>query len=336
MEITRNRVQWVDTGKFICIMFVMLSHLQSGAQGLTDFFTPFFLAGFFFLSGYVYRDPGSFRIHMEKKARGLLWPWLLFTVAGILLSAATPGVDGREIGKRLIWAFLQIRTLGDEVWFLAALFMAFIPFYFFAGAKKPMAAGILAFGLSLSSMLYVKYVPGTWLPWGINALPWHLEAVLQYQFWMLMGYYFQRWGETVFDRYDTVLCRCVLWAAYLACVYGPLPKLWQPGGIPAEYLKSGLGILMLVALCKHLGTNGYVAFVGANTLTYFALHGRVYAVIERMLGKFAAGFYGWCLGNPWTSGTLAVVITFAVSLILMVPAEIINRWLPWVLGRKRK
>lgn len=89
-----------------------------------------------------------------------------------------------------------------------------------------------------------------------------------------------------------------------------------------------------MSICKVIKTNRYISFVGANTLTYFGLHGKVYAVIEAVLGKFS--LYSELLENVIASSIIAVVIMFVLSLILIIPAMIINRWFPWVLGRKRK
>ncbi|MCC8131032.1 MAG: hypothetical protein LIO72_04705 [Ruminococcus sp.] len=57
-------------------------------------------------------------------------------------------------------------------------------------------------------------------------------------------------------------------------------------------------------------------------------------MIEAVLGKFS--LYSELLENVIASSIIAVVITFVLSLILIIPAMIINRWFPWVLGRKRK
>lgn len=92
----------------------------------------------------------------------------------------------------------------------------------------------------------------------------------------------------------------------------------------------------MICLCKVVKSNWYIRFVGANTLTYFALHGKLYAVIEMLLAKLVGDFYRVCLSNGFTSSLLAIVITFAMSLILIIPAMIINRWFPWVLGRTGK
>ena len=37
------RVEWVDVAKYICIIFVMLSHLESATDILRVFYNPFFL-----------------------------------------------------------------------------------------------------------------------------------------------------------------------------------------------------------------------------------------------------------------------------------------------------
>lgn len=95
-----------------------------------------------------------------------------------------------------------------------------------------------------------------------------------------------------------------------------------------------LGIFAIVSLCKVLKSNRYVAFVGANTLTYFALHGKLYAVIQKVLGRFGA--YEALLSNEITSSIVAVGITVVMSVFLIIPAMIINKWFSWVLGRKSK
>lgn len=335
METKHTRIEWVDMGKYICIMFVMLSHLESGSVVLDRFFNPFFLSMFFFLSGYVYKQPKSFREHFRKKVRTLLVPWFLFSVGSILLSCVTASVSMEEIGNRFIRCFLQIRGLEDENWFVAALFVTFLPFYFFIKWEKPVLTCILTFLLSVLSLWYCLNVPGEWFSWGRNALPWHLEYIFQAMVWMVLGYYFRSYGEEIFDRYNTLRNRVLLWALYLLAVY--LPEYAQGGvvGIVMSHVTSLLGVLAVMSVCKVARSCRYIRFVGANTLTYFALHGWVYAAVELALKGLAGEFYAACLGHPLASSVLAVAVTLVVSLILIVPAEIINRWFPWVLGRKR-
>lgn len=335
MESVQTRVQWVDTGKYVCILFVMLSHLQSGSQALANFYTPFFLSGFFFLSGYVYRPGRSFREHFLRKSRQLLLPWFLLSNGNILISMVLNHKEDVDYLARFGWNFLQIRTVGDELWFIAALFMAYIPFYFFAKAKSPgRSLGVMA-GLYLLSRLYAQYMPDELFPWGINTLPWHLEYIFQGGLWMLLGYDFRRYGEAAFDRWNTPVNRAGLWVCYLVLTLGPealfLQRLRQLG-----LLQELLGIASLVCLCKCVKGSRYTRFVGANTIVYFALHGWVYATVERVLVRFWDPFYQACLSSSLASDLLAVGITLLVSVLLIPPAWIISRYFPWVLGRRRK
>lgn len=74
-------------------------------------------------------------------------------------------------------------------------------------------------------------------------------------------------------------------------------------------------------------------FVGANTLIYFALNGKVYAVIKKVLGRFS--FYSSWLENDIISSIVAIGIAIVMFVMLVLPAMIINGCFPWVLGGKR-
>ena len=332
MEEVKKRIEWVDIGKFICIMFVMLSHLDSGSDMLDKFYRPFFLTVFFFLSGYVYRQPETFSEHIKNKVRGLFIPWLIFSHLNILLSMIFSFKGNRNLSE-FIWNWLQIRGKGDGIWFVAALFVAYIPFYFIIKQNKPIKTCVVAFCLSLASVIYTHIMPAEYLPWNSTALPWHLEYIFQAMLWMVLGYYFKQYGENLFDKLNTVRNRILIWLIYIVMAY--IPNI-SGGGIALSYIRSVLGITAIIAVCKVIKNNKYISFVGSNTLTYFALHGKIYTIIQKILEKVVGGLYQMCLNNPWTSSILAVVITFITSLVLIIPAVIINRYFPWILGRKRR
>lgn len=126
-----KRIVWVDVVKYICILMVMLSHLEARTDVWQAFYTPFFLAAFFFVSGYVYKPKDNFKLFLYKKFRQLFIPWLVFSIFDILLAKVISFNQHESLSVELMWNFLQIRGYGDGVWFVAALFVAFIPFYFF-------------------------------------------------------------------------------------------------------------------------------------------------------------------------------------------------------------
>ena len=199
--VVQKRIVWVDVVKYICILMVMLSHLEARTDVWQAFYTPFFLSAFFFVSGYVYKQSDGFKQFLYKKFRQLFIPWLVFSVFNILLSQVFSFNVHTAFLPELAWNFLQIRGQGDGIWFVAALFVTFIPFYFFikwyefisqnGGHSKDTVAILIAWILSMISILYSRLLPEGIFPWGSAALPWHIEYIFQAMFYMVLGYIFQ-------------------------------------------------------------------------------------------------------------------------------------------------
>lgn len=348
-----KRIEWLDIVKYICIMFVMLSHLEANTEFLWEFYSPFFLSAFFFCSGYVHKPNSSFKKFLFKKFRQLFVPWLVFSVFNILLSQIISFNEHRSLLSELQWNFLQIRGLGDEIWFVAALFVAFIPFYFFIKwyeqysitsdlknrkYNKCFVAILIAWILSLVSILYSRLMPSELLPWGRSALPWHIEYIFQAMFYMVLGYIFRREFESKFDQYNKQINRFVVWIIYLLMVYVPyFTGVEFPVFIDIlyDYILTLLGIIAIVMVSKRMKPNRYMSYVGQNTLIYFALHGKAYSLIQTALHMFVGG-YVVILGNTILSSLFAFFLTLVLSVLLIIPSYVINRWFPFILGRSKK
>ncbi|MCR5555978.1 MAG: acyltransferase family protein, partial [Butyrivibrio sp.] len=335
---TNKRITWVDIGKYICIMCVMMVHLESSTDFLEQFYLPFFLTMFFFLAGYVYRQPDSFKTHIVKKIKGLWVPWFIFSNLNILLSAVISLKGNRNITSELLWNMIQIRGRSDGLWFIAALFVTFIPFYFLIKLDNKKVAILISVLLVAVRETYIVWFPTDVLPWGGHSLPWHIEYIPYAMIWMVLGYYFKNEWEAVFDKYDTLGFKVTSGALYLVLIFasGAIEKNTGYTLHVLPYITSVVGIVFVISICKLLKTNKYVSYVGANTLIYFALHGKLYAVIEKVLNSKFTGFYHACLNNVLYSSVLCIAFALLLSVILIVPAYVINRWLPWMVGRTKK
>ncbi len=252
--------------------------------------------------------------------------------------------------EELKWNFLQIRGQGDLIWFVAALFVAFIPFYFFIQwyeTQKVRGGGywhrciiaiLLAWLLSFGSVLYTRLVPAAIFPWNSTSLPWHIEYMFQAMFYMVLGYLFRRNMETEFDKYNTPKLRVVVLIVYLLLVFVPFfGKIELPmiADILYRYLISIVGIATLILIAKVIKGNKYINCVGQNTLIYFALHGKMYSIIQILLKKFAVGVYAVVLNSVAISSVFCLGMSLILSVILIVPAYIINRWFPFIVGRRK-
>ena len=141
-----NRIEGVDVVKYVCIIMVMLSHLETRTDIWSAFYTPFFLTAFFFTAGYVYKPKKNFKEFLYSKFRQLFVPWLVFSVFDIVLSQIFSFNAHGSLSEELKWNFLQIRGQGDQIWFVAALFVAFIPFYFFIKKYETISKKVIGGG----------------------------------------------------------------------------------------------------------------------------------------------------------------------------------------------
>lgn len=340
-----KRIAWLDITKYICIMAVMLEHLESVTDELACFFSPFFVLCFFAAAGYTHRAGQGFGQFMLKKLKTLFLPWLIFSVLDIAISQLVSFSAHESFLTELTWNFLQIRGQGDQIWFVAALFMTFIPFYFFiewysrkaASPLRRAAFLLIALFLFCLDNAYSREMDGALLPWGTAALPWHIEYLFQGMFYMTLGYMFRESWEAHFDRKNTPLGRIILLAAYLLMVYLPyfvaVPE--RVFGLFAIYIVPVVGIMLVVSFSKVIPENKYMLYIGQNTLIYFALHGKLFSFVEVLLRRFAASTYAHVLSQALLSNLFAVLFTVLLSVALIIPCLIINRWFPFILGRKR-
>ena len=347
-----SRIHWCDTLKFLCILMVVYCHHDGADRKVMDLYSPFFLFAFFFVSGYLYREE-PFPVFLYKKFRQLLVPWLAFSHFNIVTRSILSFHDHEglltELGKNL----LQIREYGDEVWFVAALFAAYLPFYgiirlqtgkqtlsAFSGQslqqsgpqtenridlQKGLQLLLMAFLLSLASSLYHLRMPAIF-PWGSNALPWHLDYLPQGIFIMLLGYDYRR---LKIEESRTSWAAVLLSLLYCLIVL-TWPAAWKRNpalNLTDQYATRLLGLCLIVTLAKQIRLPSVLNLLGENTIIIFGLHAKVIAVLQTLLQKAA----------PLTeAGSMTALVLTVLNLFLMlIPIQIINRYLPWLIGRKR-
>ncbi|MBO5129325.1 MAG: acyltransferase family protein [Oscillospiraceae bacterium] len=338
-----NRITWVDIAKYICIMCVMNAHLESSTDPLIAIYEPFFLTLFFFSSGYVYSFTDNFVHFFRKKVAQLFVPWLVFSVANILVAQVFSFTAHNPLGIELFWNMMQIRGHGDGLWFVAALFIAFIPFFFLIcwyektsiRLKRWWLLGISLF-LSLLSNIYAIIMDPALLPWNDIALPWHLEYIFIAMFFMVLGYLFRAEFEVRFNKYNTLITRCVVWGIYLCAVLFREEITYNDSlNILVTYVCQLLGVAAVISVCKILPPNKMVLYIGQNTLLCFALHGKVYSLLQVVIRRCLPGLYSAILADTLCSSLFSLLLTVVLSLILIIPIWIINRWFPFLVGRRR-
>lgn len=340
-----KRIEWLDIAKFFFIMVVILEHLEAGADELSCLIVPYALPGFLFASGYTHKAGQSFKSFFVKKFRTLFIPWLVLSVFDISLSQLVSFGEHNFINE-LAWNFLQIRGRHDQLWFVAALFTAYFPFYFFIEwyNRKPAAGNhrtelfmLIALIIFAGAVTYSSLMDPTLLPWGTSSLPWHLDYAFRGLLFMACGFFFRQKYEKSFEKFNPYARALVLTLLHAAIVYAPYFVTIPQGlfSVLANLVTPLLGVMAIVSISKILPANAYLLYVGQNTLLYFAFHGKVFGVIEGILRRFFAGPYSAILANKASSIIFAIVLTVIVSIILIIPSYIVNRYFPFILGKRR-
>ena len=348
---SKQRIVWVDIAKYFCMIAVMAEHTAFLTDKLDAFFEPFYLNLFSFCAGYVYIHRDGFVRFVRKKTRQLLVPWLFFSLIVILSSHIVSFGEHTSLKDELFRNFLQIRYFGGEMWYISALFIAFLPFFFCIfrfehsdSGQKTSFLILISFLLSLASMAFSAFAPRNLFFWSRSdipvTLPWHLEYMFQAMFYMVLGYLFRTRWETFFDRRNgTGLC-ILLWGLYLFIDF-LIPK-WA-GGLSKTvslfyyYLKALSGIFAFVSLSKLIPFNRYMDFVGRDTLIFYGLHGKAESVLQHVLWKISADYFSWLQwgGSEWAA-LAAVLESLAVSVLLIPVAWVINRWFPFLVGKTKQ
>ena len=345
----KKRIAWVDTARFFCMLAVMANHTQFTNAKLDSFVEPFFLNMFTFAAGYVYTHRAGFGVFFRKKLRQLFLPWLLLSTLTILLAQIFSFQSHDPLLLALGKNLLQIRYFGDEMWYVAALFVSFLPFYFVVAcyeaggehkARRAPVLLLLVFALAVASDCLMQFSPAERLPWysgtRLFSLPWHLEYVGPMLFYMTLGYFFRRYGEGLFDRLNRRWLWPLLLALYVLVVMVLPLRVGGIFGFPRVlflYLCALLGIVTLIAMGKSLPSNAFVRFVGQNTILYYGLHGKAESAVQQLLLRLWPRSGDYYFNEVPPAQVLAVAVALAVAVLLVPVVWLILRYLPILAGK---
>jgi acyltransferase len=336
-----QRIEWIDAAKGLGISLIVIGHVWSLSdpplfyQWMFAFHVPLF----FFISGLTLKPAaGPLGRVVAGKVRTLLVPYFVFALLGYLFYVAgyvAAGMLGREIEQFDYGLWVPLfgilhGTLGDgylvnsPLWFLPALFVTFLAGYAVNtyivqhGLRIAVVLGVAAFGIWLGD----RYR----LPFGL------LPAMIALLFFQA-GYYFRRFAvsDRIPQRVGGILLALLFVVSLAAPLNGAVGIADMNVNQPLLFLFFAFnGILMSVLFVQRAGVlSGLLALVGRHSLAILVLHMLVIKSVKvGFLVVFGVDFatmeYSLLLG-------LAVL---AISTLVMIPCiYVIDRWLPFTLGR---
>lgn len=342
----KKRIDWVDVAKGICMICVILVHVEEAfmPEVLVSMKIPmytFHMPVFFFMSGYLFSTKSSFGEFLKNKCRRILVPY--FCLGGILILFDTYWAGRNPFGDSwfnkdyfmndLMQLLAQQRYL--TLWFIACLFWLSILFYVivrFVKNEKARAAVVIimaVFGLEYYRM-------------GGGPLFWNVDVCLTALPFFYAGYLCKttdfvnqkvlvpkrKWIYLVVFVVIDVVCAVVNYEMtggfleFFSCQYGfeVLTYICAVAGVFA--------VIIISDVCNWFP----LRYIGINTMLLYAWHQTMMIpLIQQFYSK--NNMFGDFLSTGMYYGRIFLT-TLIICVVLCVVNEVITRIkLGFILGK---
>ena len=348
MSVSR-RIAWVDYAKGLAIIGVFVLH-SNAPEDVIHVVDMFCMPVFFLLSGFVFsiRKYSSFLPFLWNKLRTLIFPGLFFAVVPFAVERLirTAFGDMWSLDAYVKWVAGYVINMrghegfGDIPWFLACLFLVEIGGYVLLRLADRFRFPEWAFvAIGVASVLigyaYSKFIH--------IVLPWGGDIALSMFGFFVFGYVLREHRKRLEDmlRPLTIVPALVLLiGAALWNVRQSVNVYMNEYGNIACYLVGAFcGLWVVLAICVfRVPDDGFLLqmlnYWGRNTLVFYCVNASIYgSLIPLALSRLGLATDGGSMGNQLLCMIGAIVINLVICSAV---AEIMNRWLPGVLGRTAK
>lgn len=275
-------IVWVNTVRAFGIFLVYLYHCEFyfgvNTYQMSKWYIPFFMAIFFFVSGYLFFFPNKI-INIKAKLKSLLnkqlWPYFVFCSIIYIPKILFRG------GTLSFGEFASEVLTGSASWFIAALIvLQIIVLIFWNIIRSPIAWGGVSLILSIMMMFFDNEGGQSFWYWksSVAALPFFaLGGIFHYYEEYLMKYINFFSGLLFLILYIIIL---VFFDAYV--------NIGQ--AVCNQYIlglvNSILGTLAVISLFYRMPKTQIYTFIGQNTLPFYFVSGGCPLVVTSLAKKY--------------------------------------------------
>ena len=324
-----ERVHWLDIGKGIAMLFVMLSHTIWVPDIYGQFFRPIYLSFFFCASGYVFSLKKNFKSFVVNKCRTLLMPLITLSIINFV-SSQVISVHEHDLKEDIIGTILQIRGKNDYMWFVACLFVAEIVFYYIVRFIK----GNYKWIIYILGFLYSFVLSRL----GLGPFTWHIQTIGVAVFFLGLGYEFKH-NEEKLKPFFNAKCLLISGILYMMLMVFKLYVLNDWETVKVNNYGSNLFVWLSVSLIANwfftqvivrIDRCRWLEFIGKNTLIYFAFQFKFQRIFEILVNKTRL------INLPCSKWYISFISVAFEAVCLAGVAIIFNRYLYFLLGKKKQ
>ena len=320
-------------------------------EGVIHVVDAFCMPLFFLLSGFVFsiRRYSSFCPFLGNKLRTLIVPGIFFAIAPFIIERVIGMLSGKTWTanaylKWILGIVINLRGhegLGSIPWFLACLFVVEIGGYILLRLDSRFSLPDQAFiGIGAASIL-IGYLYSSFVH---IVLPWGTDIALSMFGFFVFGYAARTHREAmerVMRPFTIIIAVALLVMAAMLNTRQPVNVYMNTYGNLGCYLVGAFaGIWAILTICIGLGrlpnhrvSLSALTYCGRNTLVFYCVNAPIYGtLIPFVLGMAGLDVDGGSMANQLLCMLGAITINLVVCSAV---AEIMNRWMPEVFGKKR-
>lgn len=336
----KQRIEWLDVLRCIGMYLVVIGHVtrDGSRDGFRYYIYSFHMPLFFMISGASYylqtkSKVFTFKEMLKNKARTLVWPYFTLNFFAFwiwILNFKILSYKDTSILKLIFAVFYshehQISAVSNATWFLLTLFLTIMVFYLLQMWSKNderiltlmvLVIGSYGYSMSLSDKIFYS--------------PWHLETVPMALVVFLMGYLFVKHIDFMMEllgNYKRQIAICIICfvGAFCCARYNvKISMAVSTYGSFMLYMGAVVGFsIVCLLISMWIPKLKIMKFVGRNTIVFLAFHAPVFRFME----VFSETTKNIINEHPILVGT-------AVFFLMIPVAWIFDRYLPFLLGRKK-
>lgn len=329
-----GRIAWVDTGKGIGIILVVLAHIwlvQEGYNYINSFHVPLF----FFLAGYLvdFDKYDDIKCFLTEKFNSILVPYFWFSIITYLYWLLIErNFSGNKISPTYAFINIFLAQGGDKylphnpaLWFFTCLFMVTIIFYIIARKQSLINIVILLLVSGVIGYATTFYLP-RFSPWSIDVVS---TAIVFYG----IGFIVKKSPILpIKSNYLRVLiiCGCIP-AGFIISQLNGRAILAENcyGNYFYFYIAAFLGIISSIMMAIILQKNNILLYLGRNAIIIFALH----FPVKRLVMGLTCKSLHISLEQVKDSFVLSSIDTVITILILVPIIYIVRNYCYFMLGK---
>lgn len=338
----KQRIEWIDVMRCIAMYLVVLGHANP-KRGTPDtygyYIYSFHMPLFFMISGgayYLQTKSKSFQFMdmVKNKTKALIWPYFTLNIIAFgiwilnfkILSHRSTSLW--EVVAGIFYSNENVFTApSNATWFLLTLFLTTVAFYIAQLWSKNdekiltlLIMVVASFGYSIS-LREDKF-----------QVPWHIETVPMALLLFLMGYLFIKHLDFMMEllgnrkRQIGIFVFCLFAGFCCAACNVKISMAVNTYGSFVLFLGSVISFsIVCMLISMWIPKCNLFKFIGRNTIVYLAFH----APMLRFMIVYSETTKWLYDEHPILSGTIVF--------ILLIPiAWVFEKYLPFLLGRKKK